>query len=432
MKKLLPLLAFVLLLTACGGKSTSGGESVSEGDTPIGGNLSDSNDTADAGNVKEITEKYDADFELCKNTEYVNLDWTNAGKCPVYPTDELYNIKSVNAMANEEIPAKEMLVKFEEYCNFYFGEYIDDYAFFEDETDKGGEILPYLPIIYIDGIPYADHYKITDYREKLENEVIKINYLAYRNIEKNQYLWWVWNSYPHWINKGSALTVLDDSSNRCSSWLPSDMGEPLARYYNDGKSDDVKYMLADGEVSIGEAIKYFTEEYPQTLPYEDKTVYSVNYVDVFELGDGTYGYLFHASALFGSVAFEQIGEIVFSGSTVFNYETENSQALMVGKNDIDALHSCEPRTWDEREGDPITNIVSLKEAADTVSEKMSKYVKFRVISTEFVYHGVRDSEGAAHLKPTWELRLYNENDGMYYNTYVDAATGAFSVFNYNI
>lgn len=72
----------------------------------------------------------------------------------------------------------------------------------------------------------------------------------------------------------------------------------------------------------------------------------------------------------------------------------------------------------------------LKEAADIVSEKMSQNVKFKVISTEFIYHGTVDPENGAHLKPTWEFKLYNENDAMYYNTYVDAATGAFSVFNY--
>lgn len=434
MKKLLPLLALILFLTACRSKSTNGSSDVSEnvsgGDTPIGGNLSDSNDTADAGNVKEITGNYNADFELCKNTEYVNLDWTDTGKCPVYPVSELFNIKCNDAMANEEMPQKEMLMRFEEYCNFYFGEYIDDHAFFKQESDKGEEILPLLPAIYIDGIPYADFYKITDYRKKLEDEVIKLNFLAYRNIEKNQYLWWVWNCYPHWINKGGTLTILDDSNIRCSSWIPSDMGEPMARYYNDGKSDDVKYQLADGEVSVGEAIKYFTEEYPKTLPYEVKTAYSVNYVDVYELGSGTYGYLLHTAMLFDSVAFEQLGEFI-SDSNVSYYYTNNGQALMIGKDDIDVSFDCTPGTKVEKDSAPITNIVSLKEAVDIVSEKMSKYVKFKVISTEFVYHGVIDSEGVAHLKPTWEFKLYNENDGMYYNTYVDAATGAFSVFNYN-
>ena len=433
MKKLLPLLAFVLLLTACGGRSASGGESVSEGvsggDTPIGGNLSDSNDTADIGNIKEVTEKYDADFESCKNTEYVNLDWTSAEKCPVNTVSELYNIELEQTPALFDRPADEILNCFEKYCRAVFGEYEDDHALFEqkDFTDE----FPRAPFEYVNGQRVRGYYRISDHKDKILDGSIKVCWLVYRNYEKQQYMWWPGERYPWWINKGTALKILDGEETLVTGWLGSDMGEPLARYYNDGKSSGVKYKLEDGEVSIGEAIKYFTEEYPKELPFEEKPSLLVNYVDVYELKDGIYAYVFGASCMYNMVPFERIDELS-SNSPIPNYSSINAEGLMVKSGDIDFAYSCLPITNVSVAGEPITDILPLKEAVDIVSEKMSKYVKFRVISTEFVYHGVIDSEGAAHLKPTWELRLYNENDGMYYNTYVDAATGAFSVFNYNI
>lgn len=440
MKKIIAIFLIMSLLS-CTGCSNSennydkSGETISEGRSEITDSATGSNSPIGGestvtgnGNVKTVTENYDADFESCQKTSYVNLDWTNAGKCPVNPASELFNITCQNQMATDVMSQKEMLVKFEEYCRFYFGEYDDEYAFFQNEPDKGEEILPDLGITEINGIPYSSYYKISDYKKKLENEVIKINYLAYRNLETKQYLWWVWNDYPHWINKGGALTTLNDDSIRCSSWIPSDLGEPIARYYNDGKSNKVKYKLTDGEVSIGEAIKYFTEEYPQTLPCENKPVYSVNYVDVFELGNGNYCYLMHAAKLFNSVAFEQIGEL--SGTNIPNYYTDDSQALMIKRNDIDVTLDCDPGAKVEREGDAITNIVSLKKAADIASEKMSQNVMFDVQSTEFVYHGAIDSENIAHLKPTWRFVLHNENDSMNYNVYVDAVSGDCNYFSY--
>ena len=432
MKKILPLLALILLLTACGSKSTSsitsGSEDVSSGDTPIGADLSDSNITAEVGNVKEVTGSYDADFESCKNTEYVNLDWTNAEKCPVNTVSELYNIEYGKAPALFDRPADEILNCFEKYCRAIFGEYEDDFALFEqkDFTDE----FPHAPYEYVNGQRVRGYYKISEYKDKILDGSIEVCWLVYRNYEKQQYMWWPGERYPWWINKGTALKILDGEETLVTGWLGSNMGEPLARYYNDGKSNDVKYKLQDGEVSIGEAIKYFTEEYPKELPFEEKPSLLVNYVDVYELKDGIHAYVFAAYLMYNMVPFERLDGFS-TNSSVPNYSAINAEGLMVKSGDIDLSYSCLPITDVSVVGDPITDILSLKEAVDIVSEKMSQYVKFKVISTEFVYHGVIAPEGVANLKPTWEFRLYNENDGMYYNTYVDAATGSFSVFNYN-
>lgn len=421
-------IAATLLLNACGNSGLGGEEnsSIVPG-TMIGSENPDKVDIA-VESVKTVTGNYDADFELCKNADYVNLDWTSAGKCPVYSVSELYNIKSSDALASSELLPAEMLAKFKDYCHFYFGEYQDEFLFFRPES-YDNETLSRAEDVEINGVTYSGYPKISDYQDKLENGSIKINFLVYRNIEKNQYLWWGF-AYPHWINKGDALSVLNDSQNKCSSWLPSDMGNPIARYYNDGSNDDVKYNLADGEMSIGEAIKYFSEEYPKTLPFDIKPEYSVKFVDVYKLTNDTYGYLLNTALQYNSVSFELLGEMVTDSSAPLFYATDG-QALIVRKNDVDVTVDCDPKTSIEPYGDPILNILSLKQAADTVSEKMTQNVKFNVISTDLVYHGTRNEGNIAYLQPTWEFKLMNANDLMYYNVYVDAVTGECTYFRYS-
>lgn len=421
MKKFITILSTIILLS-------STGCSKSENESNVSGwsnsEITENTITGDC-NVKTATENYNADFESCQNTSYINLNWTDTGKCPVYPVSEIHDIECESVVGIAEMPQKEMLDKFKEYCLYYFGECLDDFAFF-DTLETISDTPP--SEVIVDGVSYRGYYKISDYKEKLENGSLEINWLVYRNIEKNQYMWWGYGKYPHWINRGEAVTILNDNI-RASSWLPSDMGEPIARYYNDGKSDDVKYKLADGEVPIGEAIKYFTEEYPKSLPYEDKTSYTVKYVDVFKIAEDTYGYLLWTSKLFDSVSFELGAEMVTNDS-VPDYYTINGQALMVRRNEIDVTLHCEPNTDVKETGEPLSNIISIKDAADIVSQKLSQNVLFDVQSTEFVYHGSRDSEGVAHLKPTWRFVLHNENDSMNYNVYVDAVSGDCNYFSY--
>lgn len=438
-KALIALLTITILLTctACSkneNKSNVSGKANSEtiesatgSNSPIGGEST----VTGNGNVKTVMENYDANFESCLNTEFVNLDWTNAGKCPVESVSELYNIKSNDVIAVDKIPLAEMLDKFEEYCRFYLGEYLDDNAFFQPMFDKDigdPEGFFSLPDVVVGGISYPGKPKISDYRDRLENEEIKVNYLVYRNIKKNQYLWWGF-SYPHWINKGAALTAIGDKTSKCSSWIPSDLGEPIARYYNDEKNYNVKYKLSDGEVSIGDAIKYFTEKYPDTLPFDVKPEYSVKYVDVYKINDDTYGYLLNTSLKYNSVSFEILGEMATDSSAPHFYATDG-QAFMVKKDDIDVTVDCDPKTMIENDSNPILNILSLKEASGIVSEKMTQNVKFNVLSTDLVYHGTRDEENIARLKPTWEIKLFNPNDNVNYNVYVDAVSGECNYFSY--
>lgn len=430
-KTFIIIVTLSLLLTACGksgGSSESDANGSSLTELPPNSEENINGDVSSAGNVKEVTENYNSDFELCKNTEYANLDWTNAEKCPVNTISELYNIEWGTAPALYDRPADEILNCFEKYCREIFGEYEDDYALFEqkDFTDE----FPHAPREVVNGQEVRGYYKISDYKDKILDGSIEVCWLVYRNYEKKQFMWWPGERYPWWINKGAALNILNADETLITGWLASDMGEPLARYYNDGKNDGVKYKLSDGEVSIGDAIKYFTEEYPKSLPFEEKPSLLVNYVDVYELKDGIYAYVFAASCMYNSVPIERIDELS-ANSPIPNYASLDAEGLMVKSGDIDFSYSCTPLTNVSAAGEPVTDILSLKEAADTASEKLTQNVKFNVLSTEFVYNGVIKDDGSCYMKPTWEFRLYNENDALHYTVYVDAASGDCSYYKYS-
>lgn len=445
MKRILTTILSITLIACCTGCGKSENKSAASGDTfstessensdvseDIFSAASSENnesaviDTVPVGNIKEVTENYNSDFELCKKTEYANLDWTSAEKSPVNTISELYNIECKAASALYDRPADEILKCFEKYCMEIFGEYEDDFALFEQKDFTDGS--PRAPREVVDGQEVRGYYKISDYKDKILDGSIEVCWLVYRNYEKKQYMWWPGERYPWWINKGAALNLLNGGES-LTGWLASDMGEPLARYYNDGKSNDVKYKLEDGEVSIGEAIKYFTEEYAKTLPFEEKPSLLVNYVDVYELKDGIHAYVFAAYVMYGKVPFERIDELS-SNFPIPDYSSINAEGLMVKSGDIDFSYSCLPITDVSVVGDPITDILSLKEAVDVISEKLTQNVKFKVLSTEFVYNGLID-EGFCYMKPTWKFQLHNENDALIYSVYVDAASGDFKYFTYN-
>ena len=119
-----------------------------------------------------------------------------------------------------------------------------------------------------------------------------------------------------------------------------------------------------------------------------------------------------------------------SGSNLPDYYAIYSQALIIKKNDIDAAHSFGPISDIQEAGGEITKIIPFKEAADIVSEGLTQSVKFDVISTDLIYHGSTNDDNISILKPTWTFVLYNNNDGNYYNVYVDAVSGDFNYYRY--
>lgn len=459
MKKIIPLLALVLLLTACGSKSTSGGtsgsEGVSSGDTPIDGNSSAVENiiySDDAIDIKTATENYRADFEQCKAADYPNLNFDNAEAFPVAVVEKCRNLEEMPfnkqlEELEEQITETEKVEKFKEYCEFFLGDYDEEWGGF-DSLDVDWDKCESLEI---DGFNYAIYEKLINHTAEIENEAFHINWMVYVDPYKKNYLWYTPSSmkYPYEFNKGEAAMILK-SSGKGSLGMQSGISEygwdePVARYFNDGTNNDVTYRLADGDCSIGEAIEYFTNGFLKSLPFDeaDRQPYLVRYIDVFPMTDDTYAYFIRFSPTVGvPIPFERSLNMSGSGISIGGGSYSSSlpdeyslrcQALMIKKNDIDRARSFDPIYEMHETGGEITKIIPLKKAVDIVSEKVTQNVIFDVVETDLVYHGINAPDDTATvLKPTWLIRLFNPNDDSYYVTYVDAVTGDFSIYNYRV
>lgn len=418
MKKILCAMlsiAFLSCCTACDNKVSKTSEN---SEAPI--------------NVESVSRNFQRELENCKNKDYVNLNFADCSASRLPEFDECFNIEV--SSISQTMSNKEIINKFEKFCEYYIGEYEPEYMFFYSSDPSLDVELPNM--IDENGIEYRGRTKISDYIDRLENDDLQIYDVEYLNIEKHQYLWWIMqlNSSPHWVNKGTAYDLLNDNTIRISSWIPSDIGDPIAVYFNDGNHDDVSYMLTDGEVTIGEAIRYFEDDFFSTLPVEKDEKYSlsVNSVNVYETAEeGIYCYNIIFSPAWNSVSFENMGEFISYSNHDQNAYTMNCQALIVKKNEIDTvLYAYFPAV--KAVGEPITELYSLEAAADIVSEKLSNAVMFDVQSVDMIYCGSYEGEErkVALLKPTWRFILFNTNDNINYCVYVDGASGECSYFSY--
>lgn len=99
------------------------------------------------------------------------------------------------------------------------------------------------------------------------------------------------------MNKGEAYSLIKTDDTKVSSWIPSDMNNKVASYFNDGTHNDETYRILDGNVSIGEAVTYFEKDYLSSLPYDFDSNFSINVstIDVYNIQDDIYCYVFNSA-----------------------------------------------------------------------------------------------------------------------------------------
>lgn len=401
-------LFLALGLTACDGRQD-------DGLTPIG----------------EVVDKFDEHFENCKTKEYANLDWTNANKTQVPQFTECYNIE-----VNEkfEPPSnKEAIAKFESYCKFYFGDDFDsDNIYFTSDSEFPNVVVEGHGMVYDRaGARLNDHRSVVE-----NNDSITIKDYIYLNMEKYQYLWGAPLYYPMWLTKGAAITLSGDRY-RPTGLLPIDLLSkyPYETFFNDGTIGDKTYKLYDGDYSIGEAIDYLVNDFYPSQPFDSmkKTSCSVRSVIAIKVKDDMYYYLMSFSPTWNSIPFDSTGEFTSNGGyDTYQYYSENTMALIAKKNDVDMAYCYVPGNIKEV-GDPISRMLTLEDAADIASESLSGAVKFEVRSAELIYSGPLDRENPskAYLHPAWKFTLFNTNDELWYNVYIDAVSGECSYYNYS-
>lgn len=415
-----------LLLTACGSTTSSSGESAE---------VIESNSVTTP--LKTVTENFAAELNELKSTTQVNIDWSNA--VIGYPLQGISECYAVKLMKDYEVhPEKvmtveEQLAQFESYCKSYLGEYNSEFACFDTKNRELSD-----DDYTIDGIEnevFTAFPKIDEHKEQILNgEVVPVWYLYVDNY-RQIYLWWSAESmiYPHWYNKGTTLRMLD-KYYKASSTIPTDIGEPVAIYPNDGSHNNESYHLLDGDVTVGEALDWFTNNYMKSLGViadEDIQKPAVKQIEVYKITEDTYAYVFLFAPMANGIPFDYAGTRsyrVYQGETMFTSITYASQALMLKSGEIDWAFGCTPEMF-TTVGEPITEIISLKKAADIMSKSVSENVLYKAKTVELVMTADRTKDKTAGktednpLMPMWKIILQNDNDGFLYDFYIDAVSG---------
>ncbi|MGN0682814.1 MAG: hypothetical protein ACI4JY_03970 [Oscillospiraceae bacterium] len=421
-------LAVVLSMTGCQKEETtsSGEKFTSNEEVIVNGKLL----SEYAVPVSEVSADYDKHFENCKSKEFINLDWTNTPKLE-FP--ELTECRDIEVALEYPSPSnKEALAKFENQCKQVFGEDYDSSKFFFNTPSK-----KYPEVIESgNGMTFENAgSRVSDYREELENnDDIKLGWLTYVNLDKLHYLWGSADCDPVWVCKGHTI-ALTGIKYRPTGLLPCDLcGKyPTETFINDGTISDKTYRLDDGDYSIGEAIDYLVNDFYPTQPYGiyEGVTCKVNSVSAIQLEDDLYVYYMNFSPAYYGIPFDAIGEFSTTSSNSDRADFR-SQAIISKKNYVDMAHRpAQPNVTEV--GDVIDKIIPLDKAAEIASESLTQAVKFEVKTAELIYSGMTNRETYIdHLCPSWKFMLYNANDNLYYNVYVDAVSGECTYFSYSM
>lgn len=417
--------AICLIFSGCG--NTTG---ISEESSEIVESIGDTTP------LKTVTENYAAELNELKSNPHKNIDWSNAAiGYPFRGISECYAVKLMDdyeVHPEKVLPIEEQLAQFEYYCKIYLGEYNSEFACFDTKNRELSD-----EDYKIDGIEdevFTDFPKIDEYKDKILNGSVQPTWYLYVDHKRQIYLWWSAESmiYPHWYNKGTALQMLD-KYYKASSAIPEDLGEPIAVYANDGSHNNESHHLLDGDVTVGEALDWFSNNYMKSLGIAENDIEkpAVRQIEVYQITEDTFAYVFLFTPTVKGIPLDYTGERILrisQGENVFNSVTRSGQALMIKSGEIDWAIGCNPDMY-TTVGEPITEIISLKKAADIMSESVSENILYKAKTVELVMTADRKKDKNAGkteenpLMPMWKFTLQNDNDGFLYDFYIDAVSG---------
>lgn len=230
--------------------------------------------------------------------------------------------------------------------------------------------------------------------------------------------------------KGLGRSITDPDYEHLAGWFPAYTYESVERFDIDDVPDQ-SYKLYDREVSLSEAVEFSTDFFenkyiPASFTPVDTKVAAIEVMRFKDL----YGYRLLLKNFFDDIPFDYVFDLTTSSMMSDNkdYITQMEEAFMAKSNDIDFWYTTSPYTQIERDGEALTRILSLEDAVDIISTKLSDAVSFEAESMEFVYCPLSyDFDSADPYVTTaeaaWKMNALNSNDGKMYCVYVNAVTG---------
>lgn len=404
-----------LVLTGCGGSKTasddsSGGESVNSA-----AYIAD--DAVVRKTFSEIRESFDKDADVIKNKDYDNLNFDKAVFSPPPEIDSISELKLV------KLSGKSV----DEIYDF-FGDAVDELT-----DNKYSDEEKRREIRFGDGerdeskSPPYDFPNIDEYKNGQETDD------PWPVLDDKNYFIWLGGGVILKYNNGDLLDY--EGVDRADAHLEGDYTMMSHRHvlYTEDLTSTETYRLVDGEMSIADAAK-FAQNYIDELaytPYVDANlpkpiIYAVN---VFDIGNGYYGYDFLITYEYNGVWFDRYeskkgGRGFTCVNTDYDKRKYGSWMGCIDMIRTDKIHCFADISmqYDVVENEPVTDIIPLNSAADIISDFYSGLMKFNVTEVSMVWLHT-NVYGAAKQEayPCWKFKMYA--NGEIYHTFVDVITG---------
>ena len=371
--------------------------------------------------IHSIFENIDISFQKAMDKNYDNLDLSNMEIC--FPEIEEYHnlllYESGNATFDEIVDNIRTMVE----------TYFPDHQYSEDNLFYWGTIGHDSDSSYPNG--WNKYPKVIENKEAIVEDGIACAFIyesdSAGRTENDAYLLIGPHTLAGTLVKGLGRTITDGEYEHLAGWFPAYTYEYVGRYGADAVPDEA-YKLYDREVSLTEAVdfsvNFFENNYIPSSITQITT--EVEAIEVMRCGD-IFGYRILLKNLFDNIAFDYVLDLSISSlmSDDKDYALQISEAFMAQSDDIDFWYISQPYARVEWDGEAITNIISLEDAIEIISEKLTKSVKFEVNSMEFVYCPLAFEEGSevTTAEAAWKMEAVNPNDGRIYSVYVNAVTG---------
>lgn len=412
-----------LLLTGCNNAlptASEGGASLK----PANSSAYIADDKAVRKSFAEIRESFESDVEAIKSKEYDNLNFDKAIFSPPPQIDSISELKLVELTGKS---TDEIYAFFSEAVNKLTNKkYTDEekkYKIrFADAKPDENQQYPYK-------FPNIDEYKNgneTDYpRLFLDDENYYISMIT---------------GVIRGFDNGDLLDYdgVDRTSTNMGLYNMISNDKHHNVFYTEDLTCTDIYRLVDGEISIADAAR-FTQNYLDELiytPYVDANlpnpvIYAVN---VFDIGNGCYGYSFLITVEYNSVFFDhheqKAGGMGMVGvGTDYDERRYNSWIGRAEMIRTDKIHRFVDiaRGYDVTDGEQASEIITISSAADIVSEFFSGFMNFTVTEVSMVWVQTAEIDNPEQeAYPCWKFKM--STDGEIYHTFVDVITGEIHLY----
>lgn len=435
MKKILSLFfgfAILLTLASCGKKDSLYEESTSHGitqgveSTPeiTSGNGESSPDISDPlyeklQKISELRGELETQVNAVKNTEYINLHFTEDFVADVPDSDVLYDLTLTE-------PEPDFLTYYEKFDKIFDREFGDIY------TQEDKEKLYHVWLRDIDTEYNTDDSLLTKYYDKLVSGEVKCFELYVDT--KNEYLSMLFlGNNIRGLNRRDIAEYADPE--RAENYFIFQDGTAfydVVKSYLDVDSED-RYAIIGSELSIKEAAeqaKKITTECEYAWGGElEPDVYQVK---VLDLNNGKYGLQFSMTPS-------------YKGVLIDAHDTATDWLLQTRGRDDTLKHNFEYYQadafmmedgrfiyWGGGDGEyavtetaEYDRVISLEDATQIVSENFGTGIDFSVSRAELHYSSTYKTKDFTEKKafPVWKFRCYNSTNNFKYVVLVNAVTG---------